>query len=402
MKAALTVGVILCIVIDVVGSSLPGYHRQLIATEKALNPRTEIIHGRQELGASLSRRIWDVLGSSIVGRGIYNPSVAPMRDGGGRVLVSARLSNWHFCPPLTSLPAVQDAVSQVIIASLRQGHIEDAAVLPLEGPLVQEVHERTVRLGASKSFVEFRGGEDARLHVFGTELWISYFSVNTTYLSRVILGSGVPLRRAKMDTHLLSFPEAKNINVIGVAGPGHLFVEVSVNPHIVIEVNTKTGAQKTAFHSQIPAEMKVPRLGDTVGLHGGFCCVATQFGHTSTLLGIARYRAPPGGSPPPSYMYYHIFYALRPTAPFDVVGISVPFCFALSGEFSRVWQVQQGETHPQRSCEAIQFVSGLAVDELDSRRLLVAMGVNDCEASLLALDFEQDVRLVPVASEILA
>ena len=66
--------------------------------------------------------------------------------------------------------------------------------------------------------------------------------------------------------------------------------------------------------------------------------------------------------------YTHFFYALTPHAPFRMLSTSREFCI-------------QSEQDPL-DCESVQFVTGLA---LRGSTLLMAYGVNDCEAKIAEL-----------------
>ena len=66
--------------------------------------------------------------------------------------------------------------------------------------------------------------------------------------------------------------------------------------------------------------------------------------------------------------YTHFFYALTPHLPFEMMGVSVEFCIA-------------SKQNPQ-DCESVQFITGLA---LRGSTLLMAYGVNDCEAKIARL-----------------
>ena len=90
----------------------------------------------------------------------------------------------------------------------------------------------------------------------------------------------------------------------------------------------------------------------------------------------------------------HFFYVLEPDPPFRMVATSGEFCV--------------GSQQDEDDCESIQFVSGLAPRaplEADGAspnsfapvHLLIAYGVNDCEARVGSLPLEQIWRsLVPL------
>lgn len=73
--------------------------------------------------------------------------------------------------------------------------------------------------------------------------------------------------------------------------------------------------------------------------------------------------------------YSHFFYALEASAPFSLLATSNEFCLGTSADGT--------------DCESVQFVSGLqlrARAKKGEEELLVAYGVNDCEAKLARVD----------------
>ena len=128
------------------------------------------------------------------------------------------------------------------------------------------------------------------------------------------------------------------------------------------------------------------------------------------VLNKYMYRRRPAGPPPwrsklhkrqPfafGYRYTHFWYVLQPRPPFATLAVSREFCLA-------------SPQNPQ-DCESIQFVSGLALQHEGhgghrnassstgpgtASSLLVAYGVNDCEARLGAINLERIWKmLVPL------
>lgn len=105
----------------------------------------------------------------------------------------------------------------------------------------------------------------------------------------------------------------------------------------------------------------------------------------TALLGVAHFHRK-DGVPPFRWgsEYEHFFYSMAPTPPFRMLAKSRPFCIRAAG------------TKPAHQtvacvCESVQFISGLALAVDDGRveesisstgRLVLAYGVNDCEAKL--------------------
>ena len=82
------------------------------------------------------------------------------------------------------------------------------------------------------------------------------------------------------------------------------------------------------------------------------------------------------------FRYTHFFYALEPQPPFGTIAVSAEFCL--------------GTPQDARDCESVQFISGMTLRrevapsnssraQVDSSTLLLAYGVNDCEARLGSL-----------------
>jgi len=65
------------------------------------------------------------------------------------------------------------------------------------------------------------------------------------------------------------------------------------------------------------------------------------------------------------YLYTHFFYTLQDRAPYHIIATSGEFCI--------------GSAQDAGDCESAQFVSGMVADA-SGEKLLLAFGVNDCEA----------------------
>ena len=119
------------------------------------------------------------------------------------------------------------------------------------------------------------------------------------------------------------------------------------------------------------------------------CDALLGIGHLHRGEGILNkrmYRRKPAGPPPWSLAgqkgaglrrrqpfafgsrYTHFWYALEARPPFSVISASAEFCLA--------------SPQDSKDCESVQFVSGLLVRGDD---LVLAYGVNDCEARLSAI-----------------
>ena len=82
--------------------------------------------------------------------------------------------------------------------------------------------------------------------------------------------------------------------------------------------------------------------------------------------------------------YTHFFYSLTPHAPFRIVGTSREFCI--------------GSAQDPDDCESVQFITGLALR--GESTLLMAYGINDCEAKVAELPVKQVLgMLLPLTAE---
>ena len=82
--------------------------------------------------------------------------------------------------------------------------------------------------------------------------------------------------------------------------------------------------------------------------------------------------------------YTHFFYSLTPHAPFRVLGTSREFCL--------------GSAQDPDDCESVQFITGLALR--GESTLLMAYGINDCEAKVAELPVERVLgMLLPMTGE---
>ena len=71
------------------------------------------------------------------------------------------------------------------------------------------------------------------------------------------------------------------------------------------------------------------------------------------------------------FRYTHFWYTMQPRPPFRMLSTSEEFCIASAQDSS--------------DCESVQFVSGIVLDAGRARgeeRVLMSMGINDCEAKL--------------------
>ena len=97
------------------------------------------------------------------------------------------------------------------------------------------------------------------------------------------------------------------------------------------------------------------------------------------------------------YQYTHFFYTMEPRPPFRLLGASNEFCLS--------------STQDQSDCESVQFISGMSLEpaepqwrqirheagadyQLEAQTLLLAFGINDCEAKVARLPLSRVLESV--------
>ena len=101
------------------------------------------------------------------------------------------------------------------------------------------------------------------------------------------------------------------------------------------------------------------------------------------------------------YRYTHFFYTLEPHPPFGVLAASSEFCL--------------GAEQDSNDCESVQFISGMDIASAETVRaharnrtegderatLMLAYGVNDCEAKLGLVPLQRVWRMLrPLAPSV--
>ena len=79
------------------------------------------------------------------------------------------------------------------------------------------------------------------------------------------------------------------------------------------------------------------------------------------------------------YLYTHFFYTMQRSAPYRMTATTGEFCIASAQDST--------------DCESAQYVSSLARDPLGDS-LILALGVNDCEAKIIRVPLEQVGRML--------
>lgn len=142
---------------------------------------------------------------------------------------------------------------------------------------------------------------------------------------------------------------------------GRLHVTYSVNPHVVLTVNTATG-QCADAHVTWSGEFTRPGA-----LRGGSPWVRIATADGPMCLSVVHWTRRVMGY----RKYFHAFALMRLSPPFPIVHIGQDF------RFQQVF----GDTR-----DFVQFCSGLAL--ADDRTLVLSYGVADCEACLASVDLD--------------
>ena len=123
-------------------------------------------------------------------------------------------------------------------------------------------------------------------------------------------------------------------------------------------------------------------------LHRGDGVLNLQSGRNSRLrrrarVGRAGWRTARGQPFLFGYAYTHFFYAVEAHAPWRTVATSGEFCLEAVGA--------------PTDCESVQFISSVELQE--PQTLLLAYGVNDCQAKVARLSLERVWRMLrPLAA----
>eukprot|EP00397_Hematodinium_sp_SG-2012_P059473 GEMP01076269.1.p1 GENE.GEMP01076269.1~~GEMP01076269.1.p1 ORF type:complete len:117 (+),score=17.37 GEMP01076269.1:270-620(+) len=95
--------------------------------------------------------------------------------------------------------------------------------------------------------------------------------------------------------------------------------------------------------------------------------------------------------------YFQFFYVLSPEPPFHMQKVSTEFCIRGSGTFAQPWKGRIGGN--ETWCESVQFIGGMTLRPVQpmgqpaiarpfAYELILALGINDCEGSLVVVPFD--------------
>ena len=292
------------------------------------------------------------LRSQLVGRpevpyraGISNGGLVRFGDG---YLAVVKNNTYHFCGEC-GIEADYGPDHRPTRALLLQVTLDAALKVTRVAPL------RLSRRGALVEDAEDLY-EDARLVSFEDTVWVSFNHVpkGRQFASMPVIGRLDP---ASATMHIAESPLRElgppQKNWIPFAAAGRLYLQYSVNPHVVYEIDPQSAAPRRSYATSFRSpyfSLRGPFY------RGGTPLVPFQDG----LLGVAHSHVFRGEQ----RHYRSYFYVVEPTPPFAVTRFGMPV------------KLLRGDR--------IQFVSALLHDPA-RERFIVSCGVEDCDNLFAAL-----------------
>lgn len=231
--------------------------------------------------------------------------------------------------------------------------------------------------------------DDARLFQHNHSLFVSYregpgFGYDTQVLNPIHIDfSGEWTARIRA-SETSSFCCGRNMALMKGSDDAHLRALTWVDPVTVIDVDTTPGATNKSSRRQLAKQQQ-----HKSHIHGtnGFMVeiIPSSTTETTTFLGVAHFHRPNDRNENPyarfGHHYTHAFYTIRNDR---LVGLSPEFVLP--------------SKYDKDDAEIIQFLSGL---EYDAKRnqVVIAYGINDCEAAIAVFDLQVIQRFLRPVEE---
>jgi hypothetical protein len=316
----------------------------------ALGNAQALVHGEgfvmpgEDLGA---------LRAQLVGRpevpyraGISNSGMVPLGDG---YLALVKNNTYHFCREcgIEAEYGPEHRPARAVLLQVRlDASLKVTSVVPLR------VRRRGVLLEDAEDLYE-----DARLVSLQDTIWVSFNHVpkGRQLASMPIIGRLDPWSATM---HVIEVPlpgrspPQKNWIPFGVGDK--LYLQYSVNPHVVYEVDPESGAPGRSYSTSFWSpffSLRGPFF------RGGTPLVPFEDG----LLGVAHSHVFRGED----RHYWSYFYVVEPTPPFAIRRFGIPVKLLRRNR--------------------IQFASALVHDS-KRERLVLSCGVDDCDNAFVGLD----------------
>ncbi len=278
--------------------------------------------------------------------GISNSGLVRLGDG---YLAIVKNNTYHFCREC-GIEAEYGTEHRPARAVLLQVRLDRGLQVTSVAPL--RVSKRGVLLEDGEDLYE-----DARLFSFEDTIWVSFNRVpkGRQFESMPVIGCLDP-STATMDVIEVALPGRRppQKNWIPFGAHGTLYLQYSVNPHVVYKIDAQSGrplqSYSTSFRSAY-FSLRGPFF------RGGTPLVPFEEG----LLGVAHSHVFRG-----EHRHYRsYFYVVEPAPPFSVMRFGIPVKLLRRNR--------------------IQFVSGLVHDSA-RERLVLSCGVEDCDNAFIGLD----------------
>jgi hypothetical protein len=235
--------------------------------------------------------------------------------------------------------------------------------------------------------------DDARLFLHAGQIWVSYREglgfgwdaqvlnpihfdvVETPLTTTTTTGSPSTLRATLKASETENFCCGRNMALMeNLQQPEMLQSLTWVDPVTVINVPTGGQTKKQGQQRRRLADGKKNTKKKKSHIHGTNAFMV-YLPDRNEFLGMGHFHRPTGRDPNDYARFGHHY-----THTFFTVSAETPFALkTLSQEF-----VLQSPHHPD-DAEIIQFASGL---EIAGDKLVIAYGVNDCEAGVMQIDWE--------------